>query len=382
MKIGILTQPLHFNYGGVLQNWALQQTLMRMGHSAETIALQMPQNLSVRLILMRVLSLLKTIGLKCCLCGKERRIDNPFTRSYSVTGVRSCDDSFISRRIASTRSVYTHRALLSLITKRRYDAFIVGSDQVWREIYSPRIETFFLDFLREDDSRPKIAYAASFGVGANFISEEKLHLCIPLLRRFCAVSVREESALKILNDVFRRKDAALTLDPTLLLKAHDYRTLINAADRNNVAPEYVAAYILDRSDSKQAIVSDIASDLGKPVRSMSIGDASANMPTISQWLSIIQGADFVITDSFHGCVFSIIFHKPFIVIGNRQRGLDRFTSLLGALGLSGRLVLTPSDYYANKAVLISAIDYNSIGHKLESLRSSSLQFLSDALQKT
>lgn len=380
MKIGILTQPLHYNYGGVLQNWALQQVLTRLGHEPETIALHYSLVRTPKLIFLRTLSLFKTVLHKCFFVRSERKIHNPFGRRYSVRAF-TCDDNFISHKINSSPLLFCHKALLSLVEKRKYDAFIVGSDQVWREEYSPRIETFFLDFLSEEDMRSKIAYAASFGLEQNYISEEKLPLCKRLLQRFDAVSVREDGGLKIVREEFGRKAVVKVLDPTLLLSADDYLRLIKPTDRNS-GDAYVAAYILDDNEDKRNIVASVSKVRGKDVRTMSASFAGRDMPTISQWLANIAFADFVVTDSFHGCVFSIIFRKPFIAIGNQWRGLNRFTSLLNEFGLSNRLILNYLDFQKNSASQTSAIDFADVHNKLGSMCQHSLNFLTNVLAQS
>lgn len=380
MKIAILTQPLHYNYGGVLQNWALQQVLTRLGHEPETIALHYSRVRTPKLVFLRTLSLFKTVLHKCLCIRSERKIRNPFGRRYSV-GAFTCDDSFIPQEIKSSPLLFCHKALLALFKTRQYDAFLVGSDQVWREEYSPRIETFFLDFLSEEDTRPRIAYAASFGLERNYISAGKLPLCKRLLQRFDAVSVREDGGLRIAHEEFGRKDANKVLDPTLLLSGEDYLRLIKPSDHNS-GEAYIAAYILDDNEDKRKIMASVSKAVGKDVHTMSASFAGRNMPTISQWLANIADADFVVTDSFHGCVFSIIFRKPFVAIGNKWRGLDRFTSLLNEFGLSNRLILNYSDFLKNSASLTSAIDFAAVHNKLGSMRQHCLNFLANALSQS
>jgi len=100
---------------------------------------------------------------------------------------------------------------------------------------------------------------------------------------------------------------------------------------------------------------------------------------VSEWLSAFANAQFVITDSFHGCVFSIIFHKPFIAIANQWRGLSRFTTLLGHFGLQHRLVFSFEEFEARKRELLTPIDYATVEEKLRKLRSESMTFLKENL---
>lgn len=378
MKIGILTQPLHCNYGGVMQAWALQQALRRMGHEPELIARWWTVPMSAPSAARRIGSFVKTL----CLKGLRHRDDlllrNPFPRNYSPVRPESCDRQFVKDHVAQTQRIYDDGKLRAVIDRRGYDAFLVGSDQVWREIYSPRIETYFLDFLSASDHRRRIAYGASFGTDSAYISEEKLPACRALLRRFDTVSVREDGGLRIAREVFGRKDAVRVLDPTLLLSADDYRRLIKPADLHGNG-SYMAAYILDMDDGKREVASDLSARMCLPVNRMSASYSGRPMPTVSQWLANFAGAAFVVTDSFHGCVFSIIFHKPFVAIGNARRGLDRFTSMLGPLGLSGRLVMDADEYRLRRDTITPSTDYAAADRSLAAMRQTSLAFLREAL---
>ena len=141
------------------------------------------------------------------------------------------------------------------------------------------------------------------------------------------------------------------LDPTLLISADDYKGLIK--DKDYAHKAYVAAYILDSSKDKTAILAEVSSHLNLPIQSLLEDPHGAKMLTVSQWLAAFDSADFVVTDSFHGCVFSIIFHKPFIAIANEFRGLDRFISLLRDAGLEKRLVFSSEEFEMRKDSLFT-----------------------------
>lgn len=379
MKIGILTQPLHTNYGGIIQNWALQQVLIRMGHEPEMIWRNYDApDVSAGLFLSRCGSCVKTIIRRYVLNNKKAVIRSPFEKNYNPWMPRFADDDFINR-IARTKECFSDLQLRKIISGKSYDAFIVGSDQVWREEYSPRIETYFLDFLPSSDSRPKIAYAASFGTDTGYISPQKIPGCQKLLERFSAVSVREDGGLQIIHEVFRRTDAIKALDPSLLLDRDDYETLIRKKDRRHDRERFIGAYILDSNDEKENILADIASEKGLEVKRESGSYEGHEMSTISQWLAVYADAEYIVTDSFHGCVFSIIFNKPFVAIGNKKRGLDRFTSLLSMLKLEDRLILTLSGYYKKKTLLMTSIDYGAVDKQLQALKKGSINFLKNGL---
>ena len=378
MKIGILTQPIRVNYGGIIQNWALQQVLKSMGHAP--VMINRCDNAPVRtpkLMALRSLSFVKHFVLKAIGRDSWAILCNPFARVCNIYQPTYADKHFCSEHIEKSKELYSDDELQLWLENSDVEAFIVGSDQVWRQEYSPRIETYFLDFLPDNDKRKRIAYAASFGTDNGYIDQDKQARCSRLLNRFDAVSVREDGGLKIAREVFGCNNAVKVLDPTLLLSADHYKALINETAKP--CKPYVAAYILDDNNEKDTIISDVSSCLKKPIKRMSVNYTGTKMPTIAQWLATFANADFVVTDSFHGCVFSIIFEKPFIAIGNIERGLDRFTSLLGSLGWGNRLINSLDEFNDKRNTLLSSIDYESVNVQLDEQRRHSLSFLTNAL---
>lgn len=303
-----------------------------------------------------------------------------FNLQYNPDAPQYADAKFV-RCIRQTQQLPADVDMSNYIKHRGYDAFIVGSDQVWREDYSPSITHFFLDFLSEGDKRPRIAYAASFGKSKDYISPENMPRCRELLHRFDAVSVREYEGLDILKRDFDYHKGVKVLDPTLLLSADDYREQIKEMDFLDGTRPHISAYILDESEDKSAILAEVASRLKLPVKTFSGEFRGEKMLTVSQWLAEFEGADFVVTDSFHGCVFSIIFHKPFVAIANKDRGIDRFVSLLRDAGLEDRLIYSSDDFNTRKERLLVVPDYMAVEQRLSSLRKASLAFLFDVLFK-
>lgn len=373
MKIGILTQPLHWNYGGIIQNWALQQVLMRMGHKPETIAIIQP---NLKLVIIRCASFIKCILKKYIFNCKNVYIYSILNPEYNPSYPIYADKEFV-KRINQSKHLIANLNLKRYINRHEFDAVIVGSDQVWREEYSPNILSFFLDFLPENDKRKRIAYAASFGKGQDYISVEKMPECCRLLSLFDAVSVRENSGVDIVKRDFGRRQVKKVLDPTMLLTPEDYIKLIDSKDRHDKS--YIASYILDHSEDKSAILNQVSEAKELPVNKIDLEVRPEGMSTVSQWLANFADADFVVTDSFHGCVFSIIFGKPFIAIANAERGLDRFRSLLCEFGLMNRLITNMCDFRGRQDSLMSSPDYIAVNSRLALLRQSSLKFLTDAL---
>ena len=375
MKVGILTLPPHFNYGGVIQNWAMHQLLLEMGHTPETIFLvRSIAKASLLVKLRRCASFLKRIVTRILLRDDRIMIRNPFRSDYNPEYM---DERFVAS-LSQSPKIDSMSKLQGLIAASEYQAFVVGSDQVWRQEYSPRIETFFLDFLADDDLAKKIAYSVSFGKKCNYIASDKMPLCRELIKRFDAVSVREDEGLDILKNDFGYDKAIKTLDPTLLISPSVYDGLIKQSDRA-VAERYIAAYILDVESWKTEICGESAERLGCGIKWESVIFQGRKPLTISQWLAMIADSEFVVTDSFHGCIFSIIFRKPFITIVNNERGRSRFVSLLGTLGLEGRMVCSSEEYTKRKSELFSPIDYSKVEIILTHQIEISRKFLSNAL---
>lgn len=376
MKIGILTQPLGCNYGGNIQNWALQQTLIRLGHQPETINICRNQKLTLRDRLWAIKDFSSSAINRYLKRDFNTYVNNPFSIRYRNHEPLKLDRDF-RNKIVKTKEIALSGKWQKEAGIDSFEAFIVGSDQVWRQEFSHNIETFFLDFLSASDNRPRIAYSASFG-SEDPIEESLIPNCASKLKLFKAVSVREYSAIKLLEKKFNFTKAQKTLDPTLLLKAPDYESLIRKSDRNQPC---FGCYILDSNEDKNQIIGDIKSQFGIKERLLSLGYKKGHYPTMSEWLSMYADSEFVVTDSFHGCVFSIIFHKPFVVIANEYRGLDRFLSLLKDLNLTDRLVFSHEEFESRKEQLLSPIDWEAVDTSLQRERDRSLAFLRNALEK-
>lgn len=358
MKIGIVTEPIHLNYGGILQNFALQKVLRDMGHAPVTLDFLPSLSFGRYLLYLAKNLLLYPIP------SKRRRI-----KRYSHFVRRPASvDRFVKGNISLTKPL--ERYSLKVLRKNGVEALIVGSDQVWRKEYNPFLEDMYLSFAAGYDCR-KIAYAASFGVEKWDYPEKLTKSCSRLVSKFDSISVREESACRLIREHLS-VDAELVLDPTLLLDGDDYAQLSSSY---NVGDEkYVVAYILDATDEKNSFIDYVAASLGAMVKFVTV-TGNCECP-IDEWLSLIRKAEYVITDSFHGSAFSILFRRQFVAFVNKERGADRFTTLFHGLALENRLV---DAVHPDSSVLDSDIDYTEVEPLLASMRKKSIEFLSDVL---
>lgn len=375
MRIGILTLPLHTNFGGILQAYALQTVLERMGHEVKVINKPLPH---VSLPVWKwPYSYPKRI-IKKYILGENTRI---FIESYCnkcAKVSRKYTQQFIDKNI--------HQRLLKKldeIKESEFDAFVVGSDQIWRSFYFhlhwKNLPDAFLDFTNGWNVK-RISYAASFGLDdIDEYTLKEIHTIKEDFQKFDAVSVREQSGIRICKSL--GVNAQWVIDPTLLLHPKDYLSLIKSKDKN-VQDNILCSYILDSNkeieelkrmlaEQKHLFIVETNSKIDNPDVSLE----ERVQPPVENWLSAFANASFVITDSFHACVFSILFHKQFVVIGNKERGLARIGSLLSMFGLSDRFINNPREYHE-----LPEIDYEKVENILESKRRESIVFLTKNLK--
>lgn len=372
-KIAILTQPLKSNYGGIIQNYALQNVLKKNGYSVITVDRDYKEyswlRLNINLLKRKIINLLN---------GNKLFIISNKNKSY----IFSSSTNFIDENINRTKKIRSTTDLKKHFEQNKYDGVIVGSDQVWRPMYSPNIHNYFFDFLLDNKLIKKISYAASFGTDKWEFTNELTASCKELIKQFDLITVREKSAINLIKEKFNR-DVQFVLDPTLLIDKQEYINLINQKN-NNRNFRGIYTYVLDRNLEKNNIINKIEKDLNlssffcQPKCSIS-NPISKNIddykyPPMAEWLNGFHKADFVITDSFHGTVFSIIFNKPFITIVNKERGASRFESLLSELDLMDRLIYNYSEKQIEN-ILSTSINFEKVNSKIQNLKLISLEFL-------
>lgn len=358
MRIAVLSLRLDANYGGILQSYALIKVLEHMGHDV-TLLDRTRKNSDVGLpIMVR----LKRFVLRTLLfrdldeAYRQRCLENSNTWSFV--------DKYIKRRGLKS---------FKEIREQDYDIIIVGSDQVWRPKYFESqhlssIDNAFLSFT-EGWRIKRIAYAASFGTDEWEYDEKQTKKCADLIKKFDAVSVREKNGIELCKSHFGVK-VVHVLDPTLLLDKKDYDSLCNTTESETRG---VFSYILDNNDTTKTLVGKASKAIKKPVFLEKItGDVQF---PIEDFLGGFMNADFIVTDSFHACVFSIIYGKPFVVYCNRERGFSRINSFLKMLGLDDRIVFSADEFsLANiKSDVATAME------KLKVYRESSFAFLRNAI---
>lgn len=318
MKIGILTQPLLNNYGGILQNFALQRILQENGFESITIDYVPPRITLARCVCHWIKSFV------LLLLGKKR----PFLLNRNPKKRKASFTEFINQRINKTDLVYKYSDRIGI---NRFGTLIVGSDQVWRPLYNYNIKDKFLSFCKNVKNLKRIAYAASFGVDNWEYTPKQTRECSRLAKKFDAISVREESGVKLCKEHLG-VNATWVLDPTLLLTKEDYLPICKEVPICN--EKYLAVYVLDENEEVTATYEKEAAARGLIVKKFH-ADSKSTL-TVPEWLAMFRDASYVVTDSFHGTVFSIIFGKEFKCIYNKGRGAARFESLMNLYN-SGKL---------------------------------------------
>ncbi|MDE6807820.1 MAG: polysaccharide pyruvyl transferase family protein [Prevotella sp.] len=380
MKIGILTQPLQANYGGLLQNYALQQVLIREGHDVETI--DWDSNKSIRVQLSR----LKWKILSSLFPKKYPKYSyQPTDREKAV--IQQHTNHFISTYINSIGKVHAESGFAEQARKGCYDTYVVGSDQCWRPRYNTFLSSMFLDFVQDKKAR-RIAYAASFGTDQWEFTPKQTSVCTPLVRKFNLVTVREDSGVTLCKNHLG-VNAIHVLDPTLLLTKEDYICLIEA-EKEPRAVGSLFNYILDPDTRKSIFIQQVAKSQGlKPFQVLPKCQAENRtkedvknhiedcvFPGVTSWLRAFMDAEMTIVDSFHGMVFSVIFNKPFWVIGNAARGMSRFTSLLKVFHLEDRLL---DIEHLEQVDISKPVDWDRVNAILEEKREESKSLLLNEL---
>ncbi len=376
MKIGILTLPLHFNFGGILQAYALQSILERMGHDVVVFGKKRQTAcFSIKRIPIYLYRIIKKYVLR------KKNVIVFFEAQNYRDFERICENTsaFVKTHI-NERKVVCFKEL----KESEFDALVVGSDQIWRSRYvksswNTEISNAMLKFA-EHWKIKRLSYAASFGTNQWELSPQETNEWRRLISLFNVVSVRERDGVD-LCEKYLGVNAKVVLDPTMLLEKEDYRLLL--ADMADCKPDGdMLNYVLDESDEVCRAVSKIAQKFSMktfkvnvPADKKEIPVECRIQPSVEQWLNGFDKAKFVITDSFHACVFSIIFKKPFVVFQNESRGSSRIRNLLSMFDLENHLVNENSEILGIQNYEIPEFVYE----KVRNMQCASINFLKSAL---
>lgn len=360
MRIGIMTLwNTQHNYGAVLQCFALQEYLRRNGHHPFLIRYKAKAT-GLNLTHISMKKIIKFVSRKVDEKRKSKIIDQP--RYFS---------DFINEYISQTEKDYIGYEELK-DTPPEADMYLVGSDQVWNfyntpiELCREHIHAFFLDFGNSDIK--KISYAASWD--KDCVTEEQLKEIKPLIDKFTYVSVREKSGLELCQKC-GINNAEWVPDPTLLLSAEDYRRIYLDSKNHirKIEEPYIMIYNVLTQKQKFDIsyIYDFAEENNLRViyvcEDKTQDEYEKYYPTIPEWLYLMDNAKYVVTNSFHGTVFSLIFHKQFVNIpltGSAAATNNRVKSLFEMFKTEGRYVVDHDLAILDKQYTTDfQIDYNN-----------------------
>lgn len=377
MRIGIITFfQSQDNYGQLLQCYALQRTLRDMGHKAYLIRYGFHE---VFFHWIKKNNFMTKHGLQ----SVKKQLKKQFGRKKLAS--ERCFDSFRDRYIE--RSFRTYNSLSELRHHPpKADCYIAGSDQVWAQLLSiENNRSFFLDF--GPSSIKRVSYAPSFAL-VNYPDELKSRLA-EQLSKFDAISVREQSGVDICRSV--GFEANLVLDPSLLVCVSIYEKMMKRPSFSNYCFVYHVnltskeELFWDRfhSYNKNSGLASVAT-FANPTEGVNmelLDGANYVYPTIESWLGLVHEAEYVLTSSFHGLVFSILFHKPFVVCLRREglfAGNDRVMTMLEMFDLEDRVV--KSETQDIDAILSKPIDWAYVDAVLDQKKKESFAFLKNALK--
>ncbi len=365
MKIGLYSLPLHANYGGILQSYALHTVLRSLGHEVYVLN----QNW------------LDTLGKRDKIERAFFSVYNFFSREKKYSK-RDCLIISINelRRFWST-NIYKFVDFREFEELKRFqlDAIVVGSDQIWRNGFCKDPKWYFLSFAKDWPIK-RVAYAASFGVSEWQFDEQTTIEMKKLISLFNGVSVREKDAVGLCKQ-YLKTDAEMVLDPTFLLEKEKYDVICEKSVKCD--KKRIVSFMLHPSQEKKTIVERVSTKLNALVIDIDVPIKTPNdrtvkpLVSIEKWLTSIKNADYVITDSYHGMAFSINFNKNFVTLGNVKAGQARFVSLLSMFGLSERMTTEEKQI---EALFRQTINWENVNKVLTDMRKMSIQFLAESLQ--
>lgn len=374
-KIGIITIVRVNNYGAELQAYATQKVLRDLGYEAEIIDYLFYKH-PRHIVTKGSKPLFKNSFKK-----KITEFLYPRISKYKILFQGNGIDLQRKQRFEAFHTENTcfskeYRCIEDLNTAvLDYDAYIVGSDQVWNPGNYTSLDPYFLKFAPKGKRR--ISYASSFGVSS--LPAETLDYYKQSLGELDFISVREENAVKIVKDVSGR-DAQWVLDPTLLLDADSWRKVAKYPE--GLPQRYVLLYELTPCADLKRHALQIASDKGckvvritKDANRVESDDEVINIMDAgpAEFVGLFDKAEFVLTNSFHGTAFSINLNKDFyVVIPTRKENNSRQQSLLNLMNLGNRLLHEGANLPDSTAM---TIDYSEANNILEMQRKQSINFL-------
>jgi len=363
MKIGLLTFHAAHNYGAVLQAFATQEKVKELGYTIEVINYNPDYLIKQKLF--------PISSKQSFIINAKLVFEGIITLPWKIKRRQNFID-FNSNKLNLSKKDYENVPFKENID---YDIYIMGSDQVWNCKLTKGFDSVYLGNFKTKPAAKKISYAASMSHYA--LTNEQKQEFSKLITNFNAISVREEELHNYLANNYNQ-ESTVVLDPTLILEAEKWSSM---AVKPKIAKKYVLVYSIDLRNEAMRMANAIAKEIGAEVIELSMNvDKNVlknGFQTASpeEYVGLFQHAEFVITSSFHGTAFSVIFNKPFFSIAHGGDKDSRQKTILNNLGVIDRFVskdATPS---------FKTLDYTIPNKKLKVMRETSMQFLKDNLSK-
>lgn len=376
MKVGIITWWRN-NYGSILQALALQQKLNQYN------------DLQYEII--------------CQFGKKSTSVDNVFDKIKSVGLAETCKrvfwkvafkglrlrnkkmQQFVDENLKVSNQQYNEHDIAD--SNKYYDTYICGSDQIWNPDLVPTDSMYWLPFVEK--GKNKIAYAPSFG--ASTVTEKQKEQIKANLSTFKAVSCRENSGARTINQIIGEKKCEAVLDPTMLIERDYWDTI---SEDKIYDEKYIFAYMLRGTAAQRKYIEKIARERNLKIVSipfldyekidpydLKFGDYKLWDANPAEFISAIRHAEYVFCDSFHCIVFSILYHRPFFVFPKigadgkvKKSQISRMTDLLELAEIKNRILLDNEE-----ADLDAEIDWNNSDKRIQKARCDSERYLEQAL---
>lgn len=383
-KIGLAVCYDTKNFGSQLQVLATIKKIEELEYTTEIIRYK--KTLTPTFVLQTIPRLFNTSFIKNKLRNrcKIRRINKYPSIAKQIAVRNKRFGNFAEKYFTNLSKPYAGWETLVREAEKNYDAFLCGSDQLWLPM---NLGSHFYTLEFAPDNKPKIAYATSFGVSE--IPKSQKRATKKYLERFQALSSRELRGSQIIKEL-TGIDAVTVCDPTLLLTGDEWFEIIPS--NRSVEKPYIFAYFLGNNESHRTETMKLAKEKGLPVVTVpfldnfvecdkTFGDRQMYDLDSADFVNLIRNAEYVVTDSFHGSVFSILNHKKFVTFSrfsdeSKQSRNSRIESLFSLTGLASRHCT------GNVLDVIDKdIDFIAVDEKLSALRKESIEFLDNALNE-
>lgn len=376
MKVGIITWWRN-NYGSILQALALQQKLNQYNDLQYEIICQFgKKSTSVD----NVFDKIKSVGLA------ETRKRVFWKVAFKGLRLRNKKmQQFVDENLKVSNQQYNEHDIAD--SNKYYDTYICGSDQIWNPDLVPTDSMYWLPFVEK--GKNKIAYAPSFG--ASTVTEKQKEQIKANLSTFKAVSCRENSGARTINQIIGEKKCEAVLDPTMLIERDYWDTI---SEDKIYDEKYIFAYMLRGTAAQRKYIEKIARERNLKIVSipfldyekidpydLKFGDYKLWDANPAEFISAIRHAEYVFCDSFHCIVFSILYHRPFFVFPKvgadgkvKKSQISRMTDLLELAEIKNRILLDNEE-----ADLDAEIDWNNSDKRIQKARCDSERYLEQAL---